>query len=177
MLGSYVNLVRTGLRASTASLGASSPCVPGVFAINRARVGVAVLLSIDSIAYLTTVGSSSDDRTGTAFNAAATKLRARRPGGPARHNAIDGAFLFATRLVTEIVDACLATEHGHGYNGTGARLGTRSTGNGAGTPCRPEGHLAINGAFETVASSLVGKGTARQTTVGNIDNDGLGFGL
>jgi len=100
-----------------------------VFAINRARVSVAVLLSIDRIACLATVGGSSDNGTGTALNAAATKFRARRPLGPAGHDAIDGAFLFATRLVTEIVDACLATEHGHGYNGTSARLGTRSTGN------------------------------------------------
>lgn len=175
MLGSNVNLVRTGLRASTASLGASSPSVPGVFAINRARVGVAVLLSIDRIACLATVGSCSDDRTGTAFSATATKFRARGPGSPAGNYAIDWAFLFATRLVTKIMDACLATKLGHGYNGTGARLGARGTGNGTSAPCRPEGHLAINRAFKTVAGGLVGKGTARQTTVGDIDNDGLGL--
>ena len=44
VLGSDVDGVGAGLDADTTGLGAGSPGVPGVLAVDRARVGVAVLL-------------------------------------------------------------------------------------------------------------------------------------
>jgi hypothetical protein len=44
VLGSEINLVVARLLTSATGLGAGSPGVPGVLAIDGARVGVAVLL-------------------------------------------------------------------------------------------------------------------------------------
>jgi hypothetical protein len=89
MLGGDVNSVVTSLHATSASLGASGPGVPGVLAIDGARVGVAILLNAESVTRFTTMSDVSDDGTSAGFDAAAAKLRASRPSRKTRQDAIN----------------------------------------------------------------------------------------
>jgi hypothetical protein len=107
MLGSNVNLIVAGLVASTTSLGASGPCVPRMLAINRARVGVAVLLSRDLVTWLATELSSSNYRLRSSLDTTTAELRASRPTVPSRNNAIDGAFLGAASTVFKVLSSAV----------------------------------------------------------------------
>jgi hypothetical protein len=64
-----------------------------VLAIDGARVGVAILLNAESVTRFTAMSDISDDGTSAGLDAAAAKLRARRPSGKPRQDAIDGAFV------------------------------------------------------------------------------------
>jgi hypothetical protein len=62
VLGSDGNIIIAGLFAEAAGLGASSPGVPGMLAVNGAGVGVAVLHGRSLTTTDTAVLGSSDDR-------------------------------------------------------------------------------------------------------------------
>jgi hypothetical protein len=63
VLGGDVNLVVTGLFAVAAGLGAGGPGVPGVHAVDAARVSVAVLFDVDWVTWLAAVLGNSDNST------------------------------------------------------------------------------------------------------------------
>jgi hypothetical protein len=109
VLGSDVDLVVARLGASATSLGASGPGVPGMLAVDGARVGVAVLLSRDLVAWLAAELSSSDYRLGLSVDTTATKLRASRPTTPSRDDAVDGAFLGTAGTVFKVFSGAAGT--------------------------------------------------------------------
>jgi len=74
VLGSNVNAVSARLLARAASLRASGPSVPGMLAVNGARVGVAVLLSRGDAANHTAMSGCGNNRLGTTVDAATAKL-------------------------------------------------------------------------------------------------------
>jgi len=91
VLSSDINLVVARLLTSATGLGAGSPGVPGVLAVDGARVSVAVLLGGKCRGGCTTEGSCVDNRSGAALNTATAKLGASTPGTPAGDLGIDGA--------------------------------------------------------------------------------------
>ena len=80
VLGSNIDIVVARLFASTTGLAACGPRVPRVYAIDGARVSVAVLLSRDRQADSTTVGSSDDDGASTAVDTTTAVVSANTPG-------------------------------------------------------------------------------------------------
>jgi hypothetical protein len=61
VLGRDVNSVSARLSTNTTTPGAGGPGVPGVRAINGARMGVAVLSCVQSVAGLASIGHGGDD--------------------------------------------------------------------------------------------------------------------
>jgi len=145
------NSVATNLGTGFAGLGAGTPGVPGMNAVIRARVSVAVLLALDRIAVFATVGDVGDNRPGTVLDATATKLVASCPCIPVGEDTVDGTGLSRANAVLCIDRTGYATVRNVGNNGTDARLTASSARNGASRPCSPRGHDAVNGATEGVA--------------------------
>jgi len=163
VLGRDVHIIRTGLGATTARLRACGPGVPGVFAIKRARVGVAVLLREGGRANNTAMGSSGDDGLGASLHTTVAVFRTRGPSSPARNLAINGAserIASGGRRKSWAGDAIMSSSV---HNRTRLSLGTGTTGLGAGTVSRPTGNLAVDGASERIAGGgrrKSGAGTA-----------------
>ena len=166
MLGSDINLVVARLLTSTTSLGAGSPGVPGVLAVDGARVSVAVLLGDKCPGRCTTEGSCVDNRSGAALDTATAKLGARTPGTPAGYLAVDGARKGVASLVFLGVGAAHTTVGVGVDDGTSTFLGTRTAGCSASAEGSPGSYLAVNGASEGVASLDAGSDRAGNAAVG-----------
>jgi hypothetical protein len=89
VLGRNVNSVLARLDTLATGLGASSPGIPGVFAIYGARVGVAILLTCKTATGNTAKLGSSDDGLRARLHTATAKLRASGKGRPGRNFAIN----------------------------------------------------------------------------------------
>jgi hypothetical protein len=122
MSGIDIDYVVARLLAGTTSLGASAPGVPGVYAINGARVGVAVLLSRNGITRLATVGNIGDDRLRASLNSAATDFGAGSPGSPAGKNTVDGTGLCVADAILRVKRALNTTMGDIGDDGPHAGL-------------------------------------------------------
>lgn len=109
MAGSKVDSVVARLGAGATSLGASGPGVPGMHAVDGARVGITVLLSRDLVAWLAAELSSSDYRLGSSVDTTAAELRASRPTSPSRDDAVDGAFLGTAGTVFKVFGGAVGT--------------------------------------------------------------------
>jgi hypothetical protein len=157
-----INVVGTRLHTATTSLGARGPRGPRVFAVDRARVGVAVLLSRCGHAHSTTELAGSDYRLGAGLDTTTAKFRASGPGSPARQFAIDRTSEGVAGSGRRQNRALLAAKRSGVDDRTGLGLGTGRARLGAGTVGRPARHLAINGAKESVAS-----GGSRESGTGN----------
>jgi hypothetical protein len=131
------NSVATNLGTGFTGLGASTPGVPGMNAVIRARVSVAVLLALDGIAVFATVGDVGDNRPGTGLDATATKLVASCPCIPVGEDTVDGTGLSRAYAVLCINWAGYATVRYVGNNGTDAGLTASGARNGASRPCSP----------------------------------------
>ena len=172
-----VHIIRTGLGATTTRLGACGPGVPGVFAIKRARVGVAVLLGEGGRANNTAMGSGGDDGLGASLHTTVAVFRTRGPSSPARNLAINGA--------SESVASGGSRESGAGntavsssvHNRTRLGLGTGTTGLGASTVSRPARDLAVNGAKESAAGSTGRDDGASNATVAGSSQHRTSLGL
>jgi len=165
--GSNVDGVVARLLATTTRLGASGPGVPGMLAINGARVGVAVLFSGKNGGSGTTVGSSVDNRSSALVNATAAELGASAPGRPARHLGVDGAGESVAGLVLLGVRAADTAKCVGGEDGASALLGASATGGRAGSEGSPGSNLAVDGAGEGVASLHTGSAGTSNATVGS----------
>ena len=171
VLGGDVNNVSAGLGTNITGSGASSPGVPGVFAINGARVSVAVLSCVQSVASLASVGRGSDDRAGASSNAAATKLRTFAPTGPISNNAINRTCLVVASAVLGNHRTASASNHGGLNNGTRTGLGASRARHGARTPWSKESVLAINGATKSTALNYVTEHSTAGTPVLGVRDD------
>jgi len=127
MLGSNVNLVGTRLGAGATSLGAGGPSVPGVFAVNGARVRVAVLNSGTAGATNTTMLGSSDYRLRSLLEAAAAQLVASAPGRPSSKLAINGTGERTAGLGGGKNGACNTTVLSRGDDRAGTAGSARTT--------------------------------------------------
>jgi hypothetical protein len=148
---SNIDVVVARLLARLAGLGASSPSVPGMLTINRARVGVAVLFCRKNRGSGTTVGSSGDNRSGALVNTTAAELGASAPSRPARHLGINGAGKGVAGLVLIGVRAADTAKCVGGEDGARALLGASAAGGSAGGEGSPGSNLAVNGTGESVA--------------------------
>lgn len=91
MFGRDVNLVVARLFATSARSSASGPGVPGMRAVDRARVGVAVLRGRHlSAAVNTTMTGNGNNRAGAGGDATAAQFRTGGPLTPAGKLAVDG---------------------------------------------------------------------------------------
>jgi len=133
VLGRNVNSVSARLAARATGLGASRPGVPGVLAIDGARVGVAVLLSRHRAASSATELASSDDGLGPGLDTATTDLRASGPSSPAGDSAVDGAGERVASGRRRESGARKAAVGSGSNDGTSLGLGTSATGLSAGT--------------------------------------------
>jgi hypothetical protein len=177
MFGGDVNSVVTRLHATATGLGASGPGVPGVRAIDGARVGVAVLLRGDRAADSTTVLASSDDGLGAGLNTTTTDLRASGPSSPARDSAVNGAVLVVASAVLGYRGAFGTANSGHVEDGTRTELGPSATGCSASTVGSVARDLAVDGTSKSVAGGGNRQTGAANTTVGTSSYNGTRLGL
>jgi hypothetical protein len=167
MLGRNVNSVSARLDTLATGLGASGPGVPGVFAIDGARVGVAILLTCTTAAGNTTKLGVSDDRFLARLYTAAAKLRASRPGGPGRNLAINRTSE-GVASGHKAVNATSGTTVARGvHHRFGLGLGTSTAGLGASVVPGPARQLAINRASKFVAGLVLKSLRTREATMGS----------
>jgi hypothetical protein len=137
VLGRDVNSVSARLSTNTTTPGASGPGIPGVFAIDGAWVGVAVLLGRHRAAGSATELASSDHGLGAGLDAATTELGTGGPSSPARDSAVDWASERVARNGGREEGTHNATVLHICDNGTRLSLGTSGTRLGASTVARP----------------------------------------
>ena len=80
-----------------------------MFAVDGARVSVAVLLSRDRITCLAAVGNVGDDGLRASLDTATAYFGAGSPGSPSGEDAIDGASLSVADAKLRVMGACDAT--------------------------------------------------------------------
>jgi len=148
-----------------------------VFAINRARVGVAVLVSLKRFAWLAAKCNVGDDGSRAAVGATTTHLGAGGEGSPARENTVNGTGLLVACLVVYIVGTLVAAVREVGHDRTSLLLGSSSTRSRAFTPSRPLRHNTVDGAGEGVASGRGSERRALYATELDVSGDGARLGL
>jgi hypothetical protein len=178
VLSSDGNVVGASLHAEATGLGAGGPGVPGVFAVDGARVSVAVLRGRESGAHLAAVSDVGDNGASTLFYAASAKFGASGESSPAGEDAVDRAGLGVAGLVVDVVRALDSSVSNVGGNGTRLSLCPSGARDGARSPSRPLGHDAVDSASEGVAGGRGGEGGAAAATtfLGSYDRTSLGLG-
>lgn len=177
-LGRLDNSAHTGVLASAAGLGASSPGTP--FA-NDTVHGAALLVAEADFTKVTALGaavsSSSRDGTEAELETHAAGLGALRESAPGREFAVDGAGASVAGTSLLGVGAVLATESSLADNFTKAGHGAGATSAVASGPILEVRHGAILGADLDVAGSLHGDGRAGLGAMGGLDLDRAGSEL
>jgi hypothetical protein len=172
VLGSSVNLESTGLLTSAARLGASSPGVPGVLAVDGARVSVAVLLHRPCVTDLATMSRPGKKLSPAFLDAASTLLRALKPAAPRAQDAVNRTGLRVTVPHTRVQTTRDTTVGCWGDDGLGSTLGSSTARQRALAPTCPARKYAIDGACLGLAGGRERKNATYNTSVGDILDDG-----
>jgi hypothetical protein len=169
--GSGEDGTAAALGAGSTSDSARSESSPGGHtAVDGASERAAGLDTFGEGANSTAVSLSGNNRTTALLGAGGTSSRAGAEGRPAGKLAVDRALEVVARGNAHVNTTSDTTVLSRSHNRFSALLGATSTTLGAGTPGRPAGKLAVDGASLSVADTLVSRRAFVTTVPGsNID--------